>query len=150
MSNVLHILIDQAKEKADACIKAMAKTQQMIAQGEQKLAMLTQYETDCHTGLHNRAAQGGITGLHLRNQNAFVGKISQAIEQQRQELDFLGTTLTHQKQQYQLVLQEQRKYEALVEREKRREALKEAKRDQKMNDEYAARIARVHAAGELS
>lgn len=149
MSNVLQILIEQAQEKAEQCIKAMALTQQKLNQGQEKLNMLESYRAECQSNLHN-AGMGGLTGQQLRNQNAFVGKISQAIEQQNAEIEFLTSTLAHQKQQWQNTLAEQRKYEALVEREKQRAMQKEAKRDQKMNDEFAARIHRVQkqSAGE--
>lgn len=147
MSNVLQILIEQASEKADAMAKNMAKTQQKLAQGQEKLTMLESYRDDCQAGLHNQAATG-LTGMQLRNQLAFVGKIAQAIEQQQREIDFLTTTLCQQRAQWQDALAEQRKYEALVEREKLKQARLAAKRDQKMNDEFAARIYRVSTAGE--
>ncbi|HEX4842773.1 MAG TPA: flagellar export protein FliJ [Limnobacter sp.] len=149
MSNVLHILIDQAKEKAEACLKAVAKTQQKIAQGQEKLHMLQNYAQECQGSMHNRASTG-ITGQQLRNQLAFAGKISQAVEQQQAELAFLQSTLNHQQAQWQSALAEQRKYEALQEREKAKQHKLQNKRDQKMNDEFAARIHRVQTAGEPS
>ncbi|HEX4917602.1 MAG TPA: flagellar export protein FliJ [Limnobacter sp.] len=149
MSNVLHILIDQAKEKAESCLKAVAKTQQKISQGQDKLQMLQDYAQECQGSMHNRASSG-ITGQQLRNQLAFVGKISQAIDQQQAELAFLQSTLTHQQSQWQMALAEQRKYEALQEREKAKQTKLQNKRDQKMNDEFAARIHRVQTAGEPS
>jgi flagellar protein FliJ len=149
MSNVLQILIEQASEKADNLARAMASTQQKLAQGQDKLNMLQTYRDECEGGMHNKAAIG-MTGQQLRNQLAFVSKIAQAIEQQNREIEFLNTTLAHQRAQWQEVLAEQRKYEALVEREKIKKAKLENKRDQKMNDEYAARIYRVQTAGEPS
>jgi flagellar protein FliJ len=147
MSNVLHILIDQAREKADELVKAMGHTQQKLQQGQDKLSMLQSYCTDCQTNMHTRAT-GGITGEQLRNQLAFVAKIDQAIAQQTKEIEFLNTTLTHQRTQWQMALGEQRKYEALLERERIKQQRAENKRDQKMNDEFAARIYRVNTAGE--
>lgn len=149
MSNVLQILIEQASEKADNLARAMASTQQKLAQGRDKLNMLQTYRDECEGGMHNKASTG-MTGQQLRNQLAFVGKIAQAIEQQNREIEFLNSTLAHQRKQWQEVLAEQRKYEALIEREKVKKAKLENKRDQKMNDEYAARIYRVQTTGEPS
>lgn len=147
MSNVLQLLIDRAKEKADESAQHMAKTQKQLTESQNKLEMLHQYKDECHQSLHLNANQG-VTGQQLRNQNAFVGKIDQAIAQQSQEIDFLQTTLTHHKQQWQVALSEQKKFEALVKREQHKALKKENKRDQKMNDEFAARIYRVNTTGE--
>lgn len=147
MSNVLHTLIEQASEKADAMAKTMAKTRQKLVNGQDKLAMLQTYHEECQNGMHSKASTG-MTGQQLRNQTAFVGKIAEAIAQQNREVEFLNATLTHQNTQWQEALAEQRKFEALVEREKLKQAKLENKRDQKMNDEFAARIYRVQTAGE--
>lgn len=149
MSNALQILIEQTSEKAESLVKAMAKTQQKLNQGQDKLNMLQAYRDERESGVHSKASSG-ITGQQLRSQMAFVEKIAQAVAQQTSELEFLNTTLSHQRTQWQETLAEQRKYEALVEREKLRQAKLENKRDQKMNDEFAARIYRVQSAGETS
>jgi len=149
MSNVLQILIEQASEKAEQLAKSMAGTQQKLVQGQDKLNMLQTYREECEGGMHNKAADG-MTGQQLRNQLAFVGKIAQAVAQQTREIEFLNTTLAHQRTQWQEALAEQRKYEALVAREKLKQAKLENKRDQKMNDEFAARIYRVQTAGEAT
>jgi flagellar protein FliJ len=147
MSNVLQILIEQASEKAEKAAKGMAQTQQKLVQGQDKLNMLKTYREECESGMHSKAATG-MTGQQLRNQLAFTGKIAEAIAQQDREIEFLNSTLEHQRTQWQQALAEQRKFEALVEREKQKQARLENKRDQKMNDEYAARIYRVQTAGE--
>jgi flagellar FliJ protein len=147
MSNVLQILIEQAGEKADNLARSMASTQQKLAQGHDKLNMLQTYRDECEGGMHSKASVG-MTGQQLRNQLAFVGKIAEAVAQQTREIEFLNTTLAHQRSQWQETLAEQRKYEALVEREKLKQMKLENKRDQKMNDEFAARIYRVQTAGE--
>lgn len=149
MSNVLQILIEQAGEKADNLARSMAATQQKLAQGQDKLNMLQTYRDECEGGMHSKAS-AGMTGQQLRDQLAFVGKIGDAIAQQTREIEFLNTTLAHQRTQWQDALAEKRKYEALVEREKIKRAKLENKRDQKMNDEFAARIYRVQTAGEHS
>lgn len=147
MSNVLQILIDQAKEKADEMARSMGKTQQKLAQSQEKLNMLKSYQDECEGSMQNKASSG-ITGQQLRHQLSFMNKITEAIAQQNQEVDFLNTTLTHQRTDWQEAMAEQRKYEALIQREKVKRAKLENKRDQKMNDEFAARIYRVQSSGE--
>ena len=147
MSNVLQILIEQASEKAEQSARNMTNTQQKLVEAHDKLNMLQSYREECESGMHNKAS-GGMTGQQLRNQLAFVDKIAQAVAQQTREIEFLNNTLAHQRTQWQEALAEQRKYEALVAREKLKQAKLENKRDQKMNDEFAARIYRVQTAGE--
>lgn len=148
MSNVLNLLIEQARKKADELAKAQAETRQRIATGQEKLDMLDHYKGDCQSKLHSQAAQSSVSMALWGNQQAFVGKIDHALQQQRQELVFLEQTLQQQQQNYQACLAQQRKFEALLDREAKKQAHREAKRDQKMNDEFAARIHRVNTAGE--
>jgi len=148
MSNVLQILIEKASEKADQAAKSMGVTQQKLAHAQDKLNMLQTYREECEGNMHNQQTSNGMTGQQLRNQLAFLGKISEAVGQQSREIEFLNTTLAHHRGEWQEALAEQRKFEALVEREKLRQARLENKRDQKMNDEFAARIFRVQTAGE--
>lgn len=147
MSNALHLLINRAKEKADDSAKLMAKAQKHLAESQDKLNMLQDYKSECHQNLHTHASTG-ITGQHLRNQNAFVDKIDQALTQQNKEIEFLQAALTNHQQHWKLALAEQKKFEALLKREEQKMLKKEIKRDQKMNDEFAARIYRVNASGE--
>ena len=147
MSNVLQILVEQASEKVDECAKAMGNSKQNLAKAEEKMVLLENYREECQAGMHNNAT-GGITGSQLRNQLAFVEKISAATVQQSNEIRFLKTALEQQVKEWQLAMAKQRKYLALLDREKVKKLALENKRDQKMNDEFAARIFRVKTAGE--
>ena len=147
MSNMLQILIDRARDKADDLAKNMAGTQQKLAQSHDKLNMLQSYHNECEGNTRHKGSMG-LTGQQLRHQLAFVGKIAEAITQQTREIEFLNANLAHQRTQWQEVVAEQRKFEALVVREKIKQSKLEKKRDQKINDEFAARIYRVHTAGE--
>jgi flagellar FliJ protein len=150
MSNVLQILIEKASEQADDLTRSIAGTQKKLQQGQEKLSMLQNYRDECQSNMHIQSNSGmtGLTGQQLRNQQAFVSKINQALEQQNSEMVFLNSQLKQQHNQWQKTLAEKRKYEALAKREKTRLSRLDNKRDQKMNDEFAARIYRTHTAGE--
>ncbi len=149
MSNVLKILIEQTREKADQLAQFMAKTQNKLAQSQNNFDMLKSYQDECKNNMHQKAT-GGITGLQLRNQTTFIDKIESALAQQTREIEFLNTTLNQQRIQWQKTLADQRKYEALIQREQLKQIKQELKRDQKMNDEFAARIYRVQITGEAT
>ncbi|GLR27657.1 flagellar export protein FliJ [Limnobacter litoralis] len=147
MSNVLQILVEQAKEKADECAKALANTRQQLAQSQDKLAMLESYRDECQAALLNRS-QTGITGMQLQGQLLYNSKIDTALKQQSDEIRFLQTAVEKQLATWQNVLAEQKKYETLLQREAQKKAVIQNKREQKMNDEFAARIYRTQTAGE--
>lgn len=148
MPTALEILLDQSTEKADKNAKTLAQTRQQLGQARDKLQMLETYLEETQGRLQTQTTGTGFTGFQLKNQMAFSSKIADAVKQQAQQVYFYEQTETHQLKQWQLALAEQKKYEALIEREKRRAMAIEAKRDQKMNDEFAARIHRVRATGE--
>jgi flagellar FliJ protein len=82
----------------------------------------------------------------LQTQTAFIGKIDEALTQQQREVQNLQQTLVDKTQIYQQYLVEQKKFEAVIKRQESRAQKQEAKRDQKMNDEFAARIHRQNHA----
>lgn len=147
MSNVLNILIEQASEKADHLAQQIGQTQVKLTQAQEKLTMLETYRNECEQNFHSPAG-GGFYGHQLKNRTAFAGKINLALEQQSREIEFLQSTLTHQKNQWQDALAEQRKYEALIAREKQKLAKRQNQLEQKMNDEFAARAMRMRLTGE--
>lgn len=148
--SALEILLDQAKERVDEAAKTMAKTRQQLASAKDKLQMLEQYMQEVSENQQIRSAGGGITGFQLQNQNAFNNKILDAVNQQSKQVEFFVTTEAHHVSLWQAALGEQKKYEALIERDRKRKQAIENKRDQKMNDEYAARIHRVRTSGETA
>lgn len=147
MSQALQILVEQAHEKAEQSAKDLARTRQSLATAQQKLDMLESYLNDCQRSMHEKT-QTGVTGFQLRSQMNFTSKIDEALTQQRNELSFLKRTEEHQLSQWKTALADEKKYQALLDREKLRQEKLANKRDQKMNDEYAARIYRVRTAGE--
>jgi len=147
MSSALQILFEQAGERAQQCAKDLARTRQTLAQAQEKLQMLEGYALDKFQSLHQDTLQG-VTAYQLRSHAGYLGKIEEAVAQQRREVEFIQRTEEHQVNQWKESLAEEKKYKALLDREALRKAKLENKRDQKMNDEFAARIYRVRTAGE--
>ena len=148
--NAIEILLDQSKERVDEATQTLAKTRQQLKAAKEKLHMLEQYMGEACQNQHLRATGTGLTGFQLQNQNAFNSKIREAVNQQTKQVEFFEKTEAHHVKLWQEALAEQKKYEAVLEREKRRQLAKENKRDQKMNDEFAARIHRVRTNGETA
>ncbi|MDX1670451.1 MAG: flagellar export protein FliJ [Limnobacter sp.] len=148
--HAIEILLDQAKERVDEATQTLAKTRQQLKAARDKLDMLEQYMGETCQNQSLRATGAGLTGFQLKNQNAFNSKMREAVNQQSRQVDFFVKTEEHHVKLWQEALVQQKKFEAVMEREKRRQQAKENKRDQKMNDEFAARIHRVRTNGETA
>lgn len=148
MSKALEILMDQAKKKAEELALQLAKSRDQLGKARDKLQMLEQYQIECETNAHQKTVSTAFTISQLRGQNAFVSKVGQAIAQQRTQVEFYQKGETWQLKKWQEALMEQKKYEALLSRQAKKLEAIQNKRDQKMNDEFAARIHRVRTQGE--
>jgi flagellar FliJ protein len=143
MANIsaLDTLIDLAKRESDACAKRLGAALKAVEEGEQKLQMLLGYRQDYADRLdQNQVA--GITPLAYQNFVAFLGKLEQAINGQRDMLKHAQYKAENERKAWQESERKRLSYRTLTERAAL-EALKiENKRDQKMMDDHAARTAR--------
>jgi flagellar FliJ protein len=143
MANIsaLETLIDLAKRESDACAKRLGAALKAVEEGEQKLQMLMGYRQDYADRLdQNQVA--GITPLAYQNFVAFLGKLEQAINGQRDMLKHAQYKAENERKAWQESERKRLSYRTLTERAAL-EALKiENKRDQKMMDDHAARTAR--------
>jgi len=143
MANIsaLETLIDLAKRESDACAKRLGIALKAVEESEQKLQMLLGYRQDYADRLdQNQIA--GITPLAYQNFVAFLGKLEQAINGQRDVLKHAQYKADNEKKAWQESERKRLSYRTLTERAAL-EALKiENKRDQKLMDDHAARTAR--------
>lgn len=147
MSKAMDILRDRAKEQADITAQQLATTRQQLIEANNKLKLLEDYQDEHQEKNQKMSQNNGFTGFQLQNQNAFSQKIANAINLQKKNIEVIKETENQQFTTWQLALKEQKKYEAVIEREKKRMMARAEKIEQKMNDEFAARIHRVHASG---
>src|SRR5438067_9998949 len=81
--SALDTLIDLAQRESDACAKRLGAALKAVEEGEQKLQMLTGYRQDYADKL-DAAQVAGITPFAYANFTAFMGKLENAINGQRE------------------------------------------------------------------
>jgi flagellar FliJ protein len=140
-ASALETLIDLAQRESDACAKRLGAALKAVDEGEQKLQMLLGYRDDYANRL-DAAQMGGITPLAYQNFVAFLGKLDQAIDGQREVLKHARVKADMEKKGWQESERKRLSYRTLNERAALEALALENKRDQKMMDDHAARTAR--------
>ena len=140
-ASALDTLIDLAQRESDACAKRLGAALKAVEDGEQKLQMLHGYRDDYANKL-DAAQMAGITPFAYQNFVAFLGKLEQAIDGQREVLKHARAKADMEKKGWQESERKRLSYRTLNERAALEALALESKRDQKMMDDHAARTAR--------
>ena len=140
-ASALETLIDLAQRESDACAKRLGAALKAVDEGEQKLQMLLGYRDDYANRL-DAAQMAGITPFAYQNFVAFLGKLEQAIDGQREVLKHARAKADMEKKGWQESERKRLSYRTLNERAAQEALALENKRDQKMMDDHAARTAR--------
>jgi flagellar FliJ protein len=140
-ASALDTLIDLAQRESDACAKRLGAALKAVDEGEQKLQMLLGYRDDYARKL-DAAQMAGITPFAYQNFVAFLGKLDQAIDGQREVLKHARVKADMEKKGWQESERKRLSYRTLNERAALEALALENKRDQKMMDDHAARTAR--------
>lgn len=140
-ASALETLIDLAQRESDACAKRLGAALKTVEDGEQKLQMLLGYRDDYANKL-DAAQMAGITPFAYQNFVAFLGKLEQAIDGQREVLKHARVKADMEKKGWQESERKRLSYRTLNERAAAEALALESKRDQKMMDDHAARTAR--------
>lgn len=142
---VIRSLKERVEEEAELAGKLLAHAIKQDDEAKSRFALLDQYHQGYKQSF-NQALTAGIGNEIYRNYQSFLAKLSDAIETQKEVV--AGST--HQVGQYRLHWQNLQKkklsYEVLTKRADEKMTLAGKKKDQKLMDEYAARISRGHAA----
>ena len=140
-ASALDTLIDLAQRESDAYAKRLGAALKAVDEGEQKLQMLLGYRDDYANRL-DAAQMAGITPFAYQNFVAFLGKLEQAIDGQREVLKHARVKADMEKKGWQESERKRLSYRTLNERAAAEALALEIKRDQKMMDDHAARTAR--------
>ena len=140
-ASALETLIDLAQRESDACAKRLGAALKAVDEGEQKLQMLMGYRDDYANRL-DAAQMAGITPFAYQNFVAFLGKLEQAIDGQREVLKHAHVKADMEKKGWQESERKRLSYRTLNERAAAEALAIENKRDQKMMDDHAARTVR--------
>ncbi|MCO4861168.1 flagellar export protein FliJ [Cupriavidus sp. WGlv3] len=144
----LNTLADLAQTDTDAAARELGRLQGLRTQAELQLNQLTQYRQEYRERMQVVAAQG-ITSSRWQDFSRFLDSLDQAIRQQgaalaKAEADLLAGHNRWQHQKRRL-----NSFDTLIARAQAKQDQVAARREQRANDEYAARLART-AASRLS
>ena len=139
--SALETLIDLAQKDSDAAAKRLGTANKLVEEAEQKLEMLVGYRDEYARKL-DAAQVAGITPFAYHNFVAFIGKLDNALNGQREVLKHAQFKAESERKTLQESERKRLSYRTLNERAAS-EALKvQNKRDQKQMDDHAARGAR--------
>ncbi len=139
--SALETLIDLAQRESDACAKRLGAAQKAVDDAEQKLQMLHGYRDDYANKL-DAAMVNGITPFARQNFVAFLDKLENAVNGQREVLKHAQYKAEKERKAWQESERKRLSYRTLTERAAAQALAIENKRDQKMMDDHAARTAR--------
>jgi len=140
-ASALETLIDLAQRESDDRAKRLGVALKAVEDGEQKLQMLMGYRDDYANRL-DAAQMAGITPFAYQNFVAFLGKLEQALDGQREVLKHARVKAEMERKGWQESERKRLSYRTLNERAAQQALAIESKRDQKMMDDHAARTAR--------
>ena len=138
--SALNTLIDLANKDADEAAKRLGEVLRTCEEADQKLDLLQQYRDDyalrCQTSLAN-----GISATHFNNFQVFMQKLDHAIAGQQKVVSDARQRIAEARAAWQACEQKKMSFVTLADRASREDARRELWRDQKQNDEHAARNA---------
>ena len=140
-TSALDTLIDLAQRESDDRAKRLGAALKQVEEGEQKLQMLNGYRDDYANKL-DAAQQNGITPFAYQNFIAFLGKLENAINGQKEVIKHAEFKAGMERKAWQESERKRLSYRTLTERAAAEALAVETKRDQKMMDDFAARAAR--------
>jgi flagellar FliJ protein len=138
--SALETLIGLAQRDTDAAAKKLGAELAAVEDAQQKLTMLHGYRDDYANKLE-QAQMNGITPLAYHNFVAFMGKLDNAINGQREVVKHAEAKSAMAKATWQACERKRLSYRTLSERAAAETLRVENKRDQKQMDEHAARQA---------
>ena len=138
--SALATLIGLAQTATDNAAKKLGAELAAVEEAQQKLTMLHGYRDDYAAKLE-AAQMNGITPLAYHNFVAFMGKLDNAINGQREVVKHAEAKSALAKSTWQACERKRLSYRTLSERAAQDALQLENKRDQKQMDEHAARQA---------
>jgi flagellar protein FliJ len=138
--SALDILIELASTQSDDAAKRLGLAIRACEDTEQKLSMLLQYRDDYEARFRAGVANG-ISIAGYRNFQQFLEKLDAAIGGQQKIVDNARRRIDAERGEWQSCERKRLSYGTLATRAQAVEQRKENKRDQKMMDEYATRLA---------
>lgn len=140
-TQTLQMLLDLAADKQESAARMLGIERHALAAENNKLEMLLAYRKQ-YEDASNGQAQQGVTVVQMRNAAEFLQRLSHAIEQQRTQIRIIEGRIAVSVQDLAAAQGEVRKYETLIARKAEEARRQNERREQKLNDEFAARLVR--------
>jgi len=132
-------LIELAEKKLDHAAQALATRNARQRDAEAKLELLVNYRVD-YFSRFGSAAAAGIDNHLLHNFRAFMEKLDTAITEQHAVVADARSSVRAAQTAWQAEQQRLRSYQVLAERRRGNERVRNAKREQREQDEHAAKV----------
>lgn len=136
--SALVTLIDLATSASDEAAKRLGNAIRATEKAEKKFALLQQYREDYAARFQAKMEQG-LSPIGYRNFKAFIEKLDVAITGQQQLVREAEGGVAKEKSAWQASERKRMSYDTLANRAMNEEQRRESKKDQKLNDEHAAR-----------
>ena len=133
----LQSVLELMQSRTDEATRNLARLIANEKDAKAKLDMLMGYR-DEYAGRFRAAAQNGLTQREWQNFQHFLGRLDEAIEQQRRTVAMQERNTVAGQLQWQQQRKKLKAFDTLSERHFASENAKEMKREQKLQDEFAA------------
>ena len=133
----LEVVMDLTRKQADAAAIALAELRARERTASETLQMLETCRQD-YQSRFERTSQSGIGNEQWRNYHEFLGKVDQAIAQQKEVLAKCNIQCQAGVHEWQLARIRLKSFDVLYERHQRGEAQRESRSEQRDQDERSA------------
>lgn len=138
-SQRLGVVLGLAEKQKEAADRYLADSQQRLQQAESQLIQLQNYMLE-YQQQFTQAGQQGLTTDQLRQHQAFIGRLEQALRQQHETIRVARHQLDQVKQYWQSVYARYKGIEKLTDKVILSEQKHRDKQDQQAVDERSQRI----------
>lgn len=134
----LQSVLDLVQTRADDAARELGKLIAQEQDAKKRLQLLETYRDEYNVRFR-AAAQNGLTPLQLRNFQAFLGKLDEAIMQQQRTVDASADRTAAGQQSWLDQRSKVQAFDSLAQKHDARERYVTERQDQKQADEFAAR-----------
>ena len=131
-------LIKVAQNKADSAAIKVGQLGARLSESDQKRSVLINYRDEYRARLDS-AVMRGAAAAEVRNFRAFLGKLDEAVGQQESEVAFWRAQIDSARTQWQGEQRSLNSFSTIAARRAGAAVLEGARREQKQQDEIAAR-----------
>ncbi len=142
-SEQLKLLQKLAAERDELAARQLARAHESLQNAQQQLAVLARYAGDYHQRL-GQEVSGGLASETLRNYQAFMQNVSSAITQQEHEVDRRKHAVRAAEVAWHETQRQLKSFSTLAARGAQRARSEANRRQQRQDDEFAARRSRAN------